>query len=51
MTWSAVSNNGLTNIYMAETGETMKKRYQSILESHLLPFIDTQCGSHDNCLF
>ena len=28
-----------------------KERYQFILDSHLLPFIDTQCGGRDNCIF
>ena len=28
-----------------------KERYQSVLKSHLLPFVDTQCGGRDNGFF
>ena len=28
-----------------------KELYQTYLKSHLLQFIDTQCGGCDNCIF
>ena len=51
MTWCALSNNGVSRVYVAEKGGTMnKERYHSIFKSHL-PFIDAQCDGRDNCIF
>ena len=52
MLWGAVSKKVENRVYLVEKGETTnKERYQSNVNSHVLPFIDAQCGCRDYCTF
>ncbi len=52
LVWAAISESGVSKIYIGKKGETITQSvYKNVLQSYLIPFVREKCSVVDNVLF